>query len=252
MEGQPYNSEGNAPPLLSQLIGKELQSQIIHEVLPFFITGSISCLCVVADAIVTEHSSEHLFLLLCVIGLFFHLFAVHFYTSPTSRINPYGGFFLVVWMWLLWGNTGCFGRSFELQQERVYFSALSSSDIWIVFTCVVSELFMLFSPEITAQLAFSVNFASFFFVKPYTGEQSEFLQIQMFLVYITRYFIVYQVRRFALGRERSFVTDYAVAVSGFWILLSRNFVAILIGIVVTISCQLLAITLLEPAEKKKN
>lgn len=254
MESQSYANEHNTntAPLLSQIISKDLQSQILHEVLPFFITGSISCLCVVMDAVVTEHSPEHILLLLGAVGLFFHFYAVHFYTSQTSNINPYGGFLMVVFMWLLWGNTGCFQRSFQLDQARTYFSSLSISDVWIGFTCILSELFMLFPPEITAQLAFSVNFATFFFVAPYTNAQSEMLQIQMFLVYITRYFIVYQVRRFVLGRERSFITDYAVAISGVWILMSRNFIAILIGIVVSISCQLLVITLLEPAEKKKN
>lgn len=254
MESQKYSNENstNNPPLLAQLISKDLQSQILHEVLPFFIAAAISCLCVVVDAVVTEHSPAYTFVLLGAVGMFFHFFAVHFYTSQNSHINPYGGFLLVIWMWLLWGNTGCISRPYKHSSQILFFSNLADSDVWVGFTCILSELFLLASPEITAQMAFAINFVTFFFVSPYTGTESEMLQIQMFLVYITRYFIVYQVRRFVLGRERSFVTDYAVAVSGFWILVSRNFVAILVGIVVCISCQLLTITLLEPAEKKKN
>lgn len=254
MEQQSYVSENfsTPQPLLAQLISKDLQAQILHEVLPFFIAASISCLCVVVDAVITEHSPEYTFILLGSVGLFFHFFAVHFYTSQNSHINPYGGFLLVIWMWLLWGNTGCVNRPYKLSSEVFYFSNLADSDVWVALTCILSEIFLLFAPEITAQMTFAINFGTFFFVAPFTGVESEMLQIQMFLVYITRYFIVYQVRRFVLGRERSFITDYAVAVSGFWILISRNFVAILVGVVVSISCQLLTITLLEPAEKKKN
>lgn len=238
---------------LPQLCTPQLQTQVFHEILPFFISASVSTLFVVADAVITEHLPSHAFFLVGIAGMIFHFFSAHFYTTTSSaQLNPYGGFLVVVWIWLLWGSTSCIPRPYALSTEPVIFNKLSESDLWVAFTCVASEVILLLPQDSALHLLFALNWQSFFFIVPYTDVLSEMLQIQVFLVFLTRYFLVYQVRRFILAKERSFLTDYIIGISGVWVLFSRNFIAILVGIVVCMSIQLLAITLLQPGDKKKN
>ena len=240
---------------LRQLCSRDIQIQLFYEVVPFLVASSMACTAVVIMTTIAEHSPSHLFPLLSLLGILFHSIVSHFYTSNSSvGVNPYGGFLVVIWIWLFWSTTSCFERGFfQLSTTNIVFRGLTESDIALAVCCIFSELFLLSSPEVSVQTVLPLVVSAFFSIAPIpSSEDSELLRIEVFLVFATRYFIVYQVRRFFLKGESSFLNDYIVALSGFWILLSRNFLAILLGVAVSLTCLLFATTFFDTPDKKKD
>lgn len=239
---------------LRALMNHELQTLLFYEIIPYMVAAAVACIAVVTVTMIAEHDHRSLFSLLGILGVVFHGMAGHFYTTQSlTKFNPYGGFFVVVWTWLLWSATGCVDRGdFNLSSNKIIFHGLAESDIALFFSGLFSEVFLLTSLETSVQTIFPLALATFFSIAPYENTDSELLRIQVFLVFATRYFMVYQVRRSVHGREHTLAIDYTVALSGFWILASRNFILVLLGVAVSFSCQLFSVAFIENTERKKK
>jgi hypothetical protein len=224
---------------------------LLYDELMLFVAVAISCLAVVLSSELSDHPS-YSFSLLGVVGLTFQIFASYCYSSKQPKLNPFGFLLAVIWFWLLWDISACLRNTLELHKEKVVFNLFSEADVWIFVSCLLSEVISVFASAQGNLILFAVNWSTFFAVHPPISAGPEIIKIQVFLVYVTRYLILHHVRRFFLPGYREFFTDYTLAISGFWILISENFLVIVSGILVCVVCQLIPLTMSELIDKKKN
>jgi hypothetical protein len=234
-----------------QTVRKKRQRVVLYDELMLFIALAISCIAVVVSNELTEHPSMN-FGLLGITGLAFHIFAYYGYTSKEPRLNPYGAFLFTIWFWLLWNSTKCLRGDYELRTEKVFLKILSEADVWVFVACLFSETITVFASNQGSLVLFAINWSVFFSVPPPENSNLEMLKIQLFLVYITRYLVIHHVKRFFLPNYKELMTDYTTALSGFWILMSGNFLVVVSGILVCVVCQAVTLTISEFTEKKIN